>query len=103
MNAFDHAVEILYSDPRGENPFYQATASRAVELLMNNLPAAVADLDDTVAWRTPKLAPRSARWGSSVESASIMVSTTRSVLVTPVSHGDGNSVLLPHGITFNLL
>lgn len=49
MNALDHAVEILYSDPRGENPFYQATASRAIELLMNNLPAAVADPDDTAA------------------------------------------------------
>ncbi|WP_224333021.1 iron-containing alcohol dehydrogenase family protein [Haloprofundus halobius] len=99
MNALDHAVEILYSDGHAENPFYQATAEKAIDLLVSNLPAAVNDGNpDALA---------AAQLGAGLSGLGIVggISINHGInhplcARHPVSHGDGNSILLPHGIRF---
>ncbi|KTG10731.1 hypothetical protein AUR64_05930 [Haloprofundus marisrubri] len=99
MNALDHAVEILYSDGHAENPFYQATAEKAIDLLVTNLPAAVNDRDPE--------ALAAAQLGAGLSGFGIVggISINHGInhplcARHPVSHGDGNSILLPHGIRF---
>ncbi|QCJ47105.1 iron-containing alcohol dehydrogenase family protein [Haloprofundus sp. MHR1] len=99
MNALDHAVEILYSDGHAENPFYQATAEKAIDLLVTNLPAAVNDGDAD--------ALVDAQLGAGLSGLGIVggISINHGInhplcARHPVSHGDGNSILLPHGIRF---
>ncbi|MFC6838446.1 iron-containing alcohol dehydrogenase family protein [Halomarina ordinaria] len=102
MNALDHAVEILYSDPRGENPFYQATAARAIELLMAHLSDAVADPDDQTALEGAQVGAALSALGL-IGGICINHGINHALCARhPVSHGDGNSILLPHGIAFNM-
>lgn len=100
MNALDHSVEVLYSDPRADNPFYRATATRAIELLVENLPAAVTE-DDLEALEAvlvgAAMSGLGAAGGLGVNHGINHALCARH----PVSHGDGNSILLPHGIRFN--
>ncbi|WP_336361187.1 iron-containing alcohol dehydrogenase family protein [Haladaptatus sp. ZSTT2] len=98
MNALDHAVEILYSEGRSDNPFYQATAEKAIRLLTENLPGAVAGDPE---------ARVQAQLGAALSGLGVVggVSINHGVnhilcARHPVSHGDGNSILLPHGIRF---
>ena len=101
MNALDHAVEILYSDPRGENPFYQATAARAIGLLMDYLPAAVDDPTDAAALEKAQVGAALSALGL-IGGICINHGINHALCARhPVSHGDGNSILLPHGIAFN--
>ncbi len=100
MNALDHAVEILYSEGHAENPFYQATAEKAIDLLTRNLPAAVNE-PDTTALANAQLGAGLSGLGS-VGGISINHGINHALCARhPVSHGDGNSILLPHGIDFN--
>jgi alcohol dehydrogenase class IV len=101
MNALDHAVEILYSDPRGENPFYQSTAMRAIDLLMTNLTDAVADPTDTEAMQHVQVGAALSALGL-IGGICINHGINHALCARhPISHGDGNSILLPHGIKFN--
>ncbi|MFC7156980.1 iron-containing alcohol dehydrogenase family protein [Halomarina halobia] len=101
MNALDHAVEILYSDPRGENPFYQATATRAIDLLMTNLESAVTDPSHTEAIERAQIGAALSALGL-IGGICINHGINHALCARhPVSHGDGNSVLLPHGVKFN--
>lgn len=101
MNALDHSVEILYSDVRAENPFYQATAQRSIELLIENLGDAVDDPDDSEAMQQTLLGAALSGIGLT-GGVCINHAINHAVCAQhPVSHGDGNSVLLPHGIRFN--
>jgi len=100
MNALDHSVEVLYSDPRAENPFYRATARRAIELLVENLPGAVNDGDEQALEGVLVGAAMSglgAAGGLGVNHGINHALCARH----PISHGDGNSILLPHGVRFN--
>lgn len=101
MNAVDHAVEILYSSTLGENPFYQATAEKALPLLLENLPTVVDGSPDTGAITR-------AHYGACLSAMDI----TRGYCINhsinhgicahyPVTHGQGDSILLPHGVRFN--
>lgn len=99
MNTLDHAVEILYSDGHAENPFYQATAEKAIDLLVMNLPAAVNERDPE--------ALVAAQLGAGLSGLGIVggISINHGINHAlcarhPVSHGDVNSILLPHGIRF---
>lgn len=99
MNALDHAVEILYSDGHAENPFYQATAEKAISLLVENLPKAVNDRDPD-ALSAAQLGAGLSGFGI-VGGISINHGINHALCARhPVSHGDGNSILLPHGIRF---
>lgn len=101
MNALDHAVEILYSDPRGENPFYQSTAMRAIDLLMTNLTDAVADPTDTEAMQHVQVGAALSALGL-IGGICINHGINHALCARhPISHGDGNGILLPHGIKFN--
>ena len=100
MNALDHAVEVLYSAVTGDNPFYQSTAEKATELLFENLEAAVIDEDDD--------AIESVLYGSALSGLGIIggycINHAMNHVVCgyhDISHGDGNSILLQHGIRYN--
>jgi alcohol dehydrogenase len=100
MNALDHSVEVLYSDPRADNPFYRATASRAIGLLLGNLPAAVNDgnldaLEGVLVGAA--MSGLGAAGGLGINHSINHALCARH----PVSHGDGNSILLPYGVAFN--
>lgn len=101
MNALDHAVEVLYSDSRGENPFYQATAEKAIGLLLDNLPAAVAPDADRDALQDVALGAALSALGL-VGGICINHGINHALCAKfPVAHGDGNSILLPHGVAYN--
>lgn len=101
MNALDHAVEILYSDRTGENPFYQATAEKAISLLSENVTDAVADSSNLSALHDAQIGAAMSGLGV-LQGACINHAINHNLCARhPVSHGDGNSVLLPHGIRFN--
>ncbi|MFC6992109.1 iron-containing alcohol dehydrogenase family protein [Haladaptatus sp. GCM10025707] len=98
MNALDHAVEILYSEGRSDNPFYQATAEKAIRLLTENLPGAVSgDADARVQTQLgAALSGLGVVGGVSINHGVNHILCARH----PLSHGDGNSILLPHGVRF---
>lgn len=100
MNALDHAVEVLYSEVTGENPFYQATAEKATDLLFNNLEAAVNEGDEEALGKV--------LYGSALSALGIIggycINHAMNHVVCgyhDISHGDGNSILLQHGIRYN--
>jgi len=100
MNALDHAVEVIYSEVTGENPYYQATAEKATQLLFENLDAAVNDNNEE--------AIEDVLVGSSLSAFGIIGGYSinhamNHVLARlhDVSHGEGNSILLRHGIRYN--
>jgi len=101
MNALDHAVEVLYSETRGEDPFYQATAEKAIRLLMADLPRAVEEPDDVAAMQN--VLHGAALSGLGLVGGICINHGINHALCArhPVSHGDGNSILLTHGVEFN--
>lgn len=100
MNALDHAVEVLYSAVTGDNPFYQATAEKATSLLFENLEAAVVDGDDDA---IEKVLYGSALSGLGIIGGYCINHAMNHVVCGyhDISHGDGNSILLQHGIRYN--
>lgn len=100
MNALDHAVEVRYSKVTGDNPFYQATSEKAAQLLFENLEAAVKDQD--------KEAIADVQYGSALSALGVIggycINHAMNHVVCgfhDISHGDGNSILLQHGIRYN--
>jgi alcohol dehydrogenase class IV len=100
MNALDHAVEVRYSAVTADNPFYQATSEKAVDLLMNNLEAAVNEGDEDAIAKV--------LYGSALSALGIIggyaINHAMNHVVCgfhDISHGDGNSILLQHGIRYN--
>lgn len=99
MAAINHAVEILYSDSTAANPFYLATAEKALELLRTHLPTAYRS-DDLKAIQDAQLG--AAMSGLGATEVCINHGINHVLMARhPVSHGEGNSVLLPHGVRYN--
>jgi len=99
MAAFDHAVEVLSSSETGSNPLYQATAERALQLLREHLPIAYRE-DDQEAVQYSLLG--AAMSGLGATNVCINHGINHALCARhPVSHGEGNGILLPHGIRFN--
>lgn len=101
MNAFDHAVETLYSERTGDNPFYQATAEKAITLLTENVVQAASDPADLSAICRAQVGAAMSGLGA-LEGACVNHAINHNLCARhPVAHGDGNSILLPHGLRFN--
>lgn len=101
MNAIDHAVEILYSSTLGENPFYQATAEKAIQLLQTNLPAVVNGTADTESIANVHIGACMSAMDIT-KGYCINHSINHGICARyPVHHGQGDSILLPHGLRFN--
>lgn len=100
MNALDHAVEVIYSEVTGENQYYQGTAEKATELLFENLEAAALDHDQDA---LEKVLVGSSMSALGVIGGYCINHAMNHVLarVHDVSHGEGNSILLTHGIRYN--
>jgi len=99
MNALDHAVEIRYSAATGDNPFYQATAEKAITMLFEHLEPAVKGETEAI---------EQVLYGAALSGLGIIggycINHAMNHVVCgyhDVSHGDGNSILLPHGIRYN--
>lgn len=75
---------------------------RAIDLLMNNLADAVADPTDTGAMQDVQVGAALSALGL-IGGICINHGINHALCVRqPISHGDGNSILLPHGIKFNM-
>jgi len=100
MNALDHAVEVIYSDVTGENEYYQATAEKATKLLFENLETAVNERDEDAIEKVlvgSSLSALGIIGGYSINHAMNHVLAR----MHDVTHGEGNSIILPHGIRYN--
>lgn len=101
MNALDHAVEIMYSKTLGDNEFYQATAAKSISLLMENVPDAVDDMNDFEAVEKAQIGAGMSAMDV-IQGYCINHGINHDLCARhPVHHGQGNSILLPHGIRFN--
>lgn len=102
MDALTHAVEAYLG--LGANPMTDALAARAIELIGDYLPRAYAHGQDLEARYNMALASMLA--GVAMDQAGLgIVHSLASPLCTylHLSHGLANSILLPHGMKFNLI
>ena len=100
MNAIDHTVEMAYS--RHRSPFTDATALRGLRLLQEWLPETIAEPTDTEARGQVMMA--SGLSGFGMEKGVCLNHAICHILggTFGISHGVANSVILPHGMRFNL-
>jgi len=100
MNAIDHTVEMLYS--RHHTPFTDATALHGLRMLSEHLPRTIENPDDVEARGDALVA--SALSGFGMEKGVCLNHAICHVLGGKfgVPHGDANSIVLPHGMRFNL-
>lgn len=100
MNAIDHTVEMIYS--RHHSPFTDATALRGLSLLGEWLPVTIENPDDIEARKQALLG--SALSGFGMEKGVCINHAICHILGGQfgVPHGDANSIIIPHGMRFNL-
>ncbi len=99
MAAVDHAVEIMYSATTASNPFYLATAAEALDLLTTHLPGAYNQADREALGRAQLGAAM-----SGLGATEVCVNHGINHVLTarhPLTHGEGNCILLPHGLRYN--
>ena len=101
MDAMTHAVEAFVSTDR--EPFSEALALRAVEMLYDNLPAAVESRDDADALSKLQLAAAMAgiAFTNAVLGATHAISHSVGAL-HGLHHGLSNAVALPYVMEYNL-
>lgn len=100
MNSIDHTVEMLYS--RHHSPFTDATAMRGLRLLADWLPETIENPDDVEA--REKVMIGSALSGFGMEKGVCLNHAICHILGGKfgVPHGDANSIIIPHGMRYNL-
>lgn len=100
MNAVDHTVEMVYS--RHHSAFTDATALRGLSLLSEWLPKTIENPDDLEAREQVLLG--SALSGFGMEKGVCINHAICHILGGKfgVPHGDANSIIIPHGMRFNL-
>ena len=101
MDAMTHAVEAFVSTDR--EPFSEALALRAVEMLYDNLPLAVADRSDTDALSKVQIAAAMA----GVAFTNAVLGATHAIAhsvgsLHSLHHGLSNAVALPYVMEYNL-
>jgi len=101
MDALAHAIEACMSLQR--NPLSDAFAYQAIELIVNNLVNAVKDGNNP----QYRLAMSNAAYQAGVAFSNSMVGVVHTVAhalgsVCHIPHGIANSIILPHGMEFNL-
>jgi alcohol dehydrogenase class IV len=101
MDAMTHAVEAFVSTDR--EPFSEALALRAVEMLYDNLPSAVASREDTDALSKVQLAAAMAgiAFTNAVLGATHAIAHSIGSLLG-LHHGLSNAVALPYVMEYNL-
>jgi alcohol dehydrogenase len=101
MDAMTHAIEAFVSTDR--EPFSEALALRAVEMLYDNLPAAVASREDTDALSKVQIAASMAgiAFTNAVLGATHAISHSIGGL-HGLHHGLSNAVALPYVMEYNL-
>ena len=101
MDAMTHAIEAFVSTDR--EPFSEALALRAVEMLYDNLPAAVADRSDTDDLSKVQLAAAMAgvAFTNAVLGATHAIAHSVGSLLG-LHHGLSNAVALPYVMEYNL-
>lgn len=100
MNSIDHTVEMLYS--RHHSPFTDATAMRGLALLAEWLPRTIENPADVEA--REKVMVGSALSGFGMEKGVCLNHAICHILGGKfgVPHGDANSIVIPHGMRYNL-
>jgi alcohol dehydrogenase len=101
MDAMTHAIEAFVSTDR--EPFSEALALRAVEMLYDNLPSAVADRQNTDALSKVQIAASMAgiAFTNAVLGATHAIAHSIGSLVG-LHHGLSNAVALPYVMEYNL-
>ena len=100
MNAIDHTVEMVYS--RHHTPFTDATALRGLRMLREGLPKTIEEEENLKARET--VLAGSALSGFGMEKGVCLNHAICHILGGKfgVPHGDANSIIMPHGMRFNL-
>lgn len=100
INAIDHTVEMTYS--RHHTPFTDATALRGLRMLRESLPETIENPDDIGAHEDALLG--SALSGFGMEKGVCLNHAICHILGGKfgIPHGDANSIIIPHGMRFNL-
>ncbi|MFB6131651.1 MAG: iron-containing alcohol dehydrogenase family protein [Salinigranum sp.] len=100
MNTVDHTVEMVYS--RHHSPFTDATALHGLKLVAEWLPRTIEDPSDVEARQQVMMG--SALSGFGMEKGVALNHAICHVLGGKfgVPHGDANSIIIPHGMRYNL-